>query len=449
MLLLVLLSLLALLSAPLRVVAAEPPHCVGCMNGMPMDGCPIPQQCGYLPILCVGCSSGKSVLCPNPDWCAGIDCTNAHCKDGEPTASCPDPGTCNFEPIPCIGCVPGLSRNGCPRPELCANNMTTYPCIDCMDMYMPLCPNATMCTLPGPMPPPFTPVDPGSLQCIDCMAGMAMPQCPYPELCLGNDDYCPMAMYFGVSADTCVLFHEWHVTRGAQWAGVFFAVLLLAFLREALSVWRVHRAFCHRCEETLRRMYLRDPAAAAKIGVQVPGATREGGSGSVAMASPGGEEARVNNNSSPSASTAPYQAISMSASSPSSSSLSSSSPRPLSGPRSNLVLQLSDSVYYTLSLALGYLLMLLIMTYNVGLCVMVVLCCGFCHFVCNYAYHTAVRHKQARRVQTLIAQFQAVAKFSGSANGEPLLSGGALSEGRRAPVTGGDHCCDDINFDDI
>jgi len=119
-------------------------------------------------------------------------------------------------------------------------------------------------------------------------------------------------------------------------------------------------------------------------------------------------------------------------------------------PASDVWLAFTDAAYYTVSLGLGYLLMLLFMTYNVWLCLLVLLGCGLSHFLCNYLYIVRVRRRCAVQTRAQVAQFQAVSSSSGSATaaaGQPEL-GIANLDSRPAP-TGGDHCCDDIDFDNI
>ena len=307
--------------------------------------------------------------------------------------------------------------------------------MNCMEgMAMPYCPNATACMGPGPVPPPPTP---SGLQCIDCMAGMAMPQCPFPELCdLSNS--CTMNMYFGVDSGFCVFLKEWRVSDAAQWAAAFFGILFLCFLREALTVWRVHQNMSQRQNDRLRRMYARDPATARRVGVDVRSLTSDSTpapepASSVALGSskyPGVQrsEPLLNNASGVASESGP-----------------ASSPavlRSLPAAHSETLLLLLESIYYLFSLVLAYLLMLLIMTYNVQICLLVVCGCAFAHFTCNLLYQRLVRRQSVAAVRALTVEFQRAQR-----------EGGAVQQGDQAdkiiayaPPTGGDHCCDDIDF---
>jgi hypothetical protein len=257
------------------------------------------------------------------------------------------------------------------------------------------------------------------------------PGCPNPDLC-PDTATCTMRMYFGVGGDTCLFLKSWSVGNGAQWVGAFFAIMFLAFMRELVGVWRIHRVFMRKQEDSLRRMYLKDPSAAAKLGVLV-----RGGEG-VAMASSGNAKStQALTRDQIGASDSAYHALGR-----------SPSPVPLSGAQSDVALQVFDTLYYTASLILGYLLMLLIMTYNTWVCLLVVLGCASAHFLCNFIYITSIRRRNATRVRGLVAQFQEQSRIGGGA--VQVQAGGVTAAlTQPAPPTGGDHCCDDINFDDI
>lgn len=462
-------GLALVMCALLPTFAMEAPHCQNCMDGMPMTGCLIPQQCGYKPIMCVNCMDGMAMpQCPDAKWCTGIDCSKMQCIDGQPTPTCPDPGTCGFAPIPCVGCVPGVFRFGCPRADWCAQNQTTFPCIDCMSsMAMPLCPNATACLGAGTRPTPTPPTPTPGPQCEGCMAGMAMPNCPNPDLCVLTSS-CTMLSVFGTSSSVCVFLADWGVSNAAQWVATFFGVLMLAFLREGLSVWRLHRNFSRKQEDNLRRMYARDSLTAAKLGVAVapsslassnPNAgssVAQSGSSTIAM---GGVVVK----------NGPFVAVNNPGANPIAATGSSSSqlhsltrdrmdsdyralppaspngPRPLPRPESDIVLHFFDSFYYLLSLTLGYLLMLLVMSYNLWLCLLTVGCCFLAHFISNYVYFAWWRRKKMHAVRSLVHEFVDAQKEGGRAN---IEAGGFVIDAD-APPTGGDHCCEDINYDDI
>lgn len=335
-----------------------------------------------------------------------------------------------------------MFRWQCPRAEWCTGgmNMTTPPCMDCMaGMAMPYCANATQCLGAGPLPP----VDPtpSPLQCSGCMAGMAMPGCPDPDACGFGDSSCTMQMVFGASSKTCIFLARWGISDTASWFAALFGILLLAFLREGLQVYRVHRAFAKKQKDNLARMYHRDPSVAARMGhAQEQGQGQHKGQlelGPTGTGAPG-----------------EYHALSATPVS------SHSSP-------SVFIAHLIESTYYFLSLVLGYLLMLLIMTYNVGVCLIVVGGCFFAHFLCTYLYDTRWRPRCIAKARREVEEFTAMSRSMGAAGSSAsaaaansAMGAGAPSSSRTAPgagvvvegvapVTGGDHCCDDINFDDI
>jgi hypothetical protein len=110
--------------------------------------------------------------------------------------------------------------------------------------------------------------------------------------------------------------------------------------------------------------------------------------------------------------------------------------------------------------------MLLIMTYNIGMCLMVVLLCGLMHFACNYGYVRGVRRPNAERMRQMAKQFSnacaassavsAAGASGGAADvlgaasvGGATVNGSLMDGSARMPVTAGDHCCEEINFDDI
>jgi hypothetical protein len=75
-------------------------------------------------------------------------------------------------------------------------------------------------------------------------------------------------------------------------------------------------------------------------------------------------------------------------------------------PESPLAMQLFDSFYYGLSLVLGYLLMLAIMSYNVRVCLITVFGCVLCHALCNYFYLTSWKRKYMTKVRKIAEEIQ-------------------------------------------
>ena len=374
--------------------------------------------------------------CPNATWCQGIDCSHAstECEDGIRTANCPDPGTCGYDPIPCIGCVPGLYRYACPHPEWCYSNMTTPPCMDCMvGMAMPYCPNATACMGKGPQPPP--PPPPTPLQCDGCMIGMPMPGCPYPDLC--PSDPCTMQMLFGASSETCLFLYSWHVTNGAQWLGAFAAILLLAILREGLSVWRVHKHLVTKQEDNLRRLQRSGADGSDNTKCQTDDAH--------ALASPSTLATGHQNLAQPLLLEPQTKPMAQQASVNYNNNANGNFFDVPAAPDSDLTLHFFDSFYYFWSLIFGYLLMLVIMSYNIWLCLMVVGSCFICHFLCNYLYHSIYKRRYLHRIRCKVQEWHLIHK---QLNQSVRDSSGVIIDGPTKPASG-DHCCDDIAFDDI
>jgi hypothetical protein len=83
-----------------------------------------------------------------------------------------------------------------------------------------------------------------------------------------------------------------------------------------------------------------------------------------------------------------------------------------------------DSLHYLFSLAFGYLLMLLIMTYNVWVCLLVLGACAFWHLTLHWCLEHRWKPAHARQSQ-LAKHIQ-----------------------ERAAPTSGEHCCDDLALDE-
>lgn len=118
----------------------------------------------------------------------------------------------------------------------------------------------------------------------------------------------------------------------------------------------------------------------------------------------------------------------------------------MSPPPSDLWLHLSDSLYYALSLTLAYLLMLVFMTYHVGMCLLVVGGCFLAHFGFNYAYHTRWRRSYQRRVRRRVQSWSE--QMPGAGLNAAADERAVVLNTDSKPTTG-DHCCDDLDFDDI
>ena len=344
-----------------------------CMPGMPMDGCQDPGACGFRPTACNGCIVGKSTAgCPNPQWCTACadpaKCPPHNtppcwkCKSGESTRDCPNSTDCGLlPPSPsCVGCVVNGSTAGCPNVTVCGGH-ATFPCLGCVaDSVTQGCPDPSWCNLApacfgcttaitGNVGCP-NPVACGvavSLPCINCMEGMYMDTCPFPQLCPagGNSSAgsCPMSMAFSVSSSVCVLLSSWYVQDAAQWTLLVLGVLMLAVTREFFVVHRQHRARVRRLDSIDQTISATDNAQALS--------SDDHGAGSERF-----HEAWP------------------------------SSTRGAALPPLVPVALLEDCAYYAITVACAYLLMLLVMTYNVALFLLVVALSAVAHLVIKVAF---------------------------------------------------------------
>jgi hypothetical protein len=90
-----------------------------------------------------------------------------------------------------------------------------------------------------------------------------------------------------------------------------------------------------------------------------------------------------------------------------------------------------DSIFYTVSVILSYLIMLLIMTYNVGICVLVVLSCGLSHFVVTYSFVRYYRNCKAKGTRP------------DTKDSDVRLE----ADNNQVRTINADHCCENIDFD--
>lgn len=389
-----------------------------CMPGMPMDGCQDPGACGLQPTACKGCIVGKSTAgCPEPEWCTA--CSNLakcpphdtppcwKCKLGESTRDCPDPTQCGLLPS-CVGCVVNGSTPGCPNATVCGGK-ATFPCLGCVAGSVTKdCPDPSWC---GLTPACFgcgtaitgnvgcpNPVACGatlSLPCVNCMEGMYMDTCPFPQLCPANGNSassCPMSMAFSASSSVCVLLSSWYVQDAAQWVLLVLGVLALALTREFLVVYRQHNA-------RVRRLGSDNGDKAAPL---LPNS---------------------------------YTSSHLSASTPSSLRLSAST----------LSVTVADCAYYAVTVACAYLLMLLVMTYNVALFLLVVVLSAVAHLLIKVGF--AAYWRSTTR--------GAVARNGGWSNELPAMTPTATGTGGSyvtpLPVddvkAASDPCCADVDAD--
>jgi hypothetical protein len=369
-----------------------------------------------------------------------------------------------------VGCVVSEFRYQCPHPEWCVSlNTSTLPCINCNTVpWSPLCPNATLCLGPGEraiVPTPPMPV----IECIDCMSGMPMPHCQFPALCPVTSE-CPMSMYFGASNDTCLLLEQWKVGTVGQWIGAIIGILLLALIREFISIYRIHRVGARKQQNLLRKLYItlcnnnstnisfsststnlrpnhlsdKEPVALQRS----PLISDVGGSaGSVIVTSGNGNNNKGNNNENINLRQhlLNHNIIEDSKDSNNEFFL------PM---ESDFSIHFYESIYYFFSLLFGYLLMLIIMTYNIYLCLTVIIECGLMHFICNFYYYSIYKKKYLFRIRQLVADLNS---NYGNNNKNISIKDSMIKAPANAllvdssPSTqpaNGDHCCDDMMFED-
>ena len=193
-----------------------------------------------------------------------------------------------------------------------------------------------------------------------------------------------MASVFQASSSVCVLLSGWYVSGAAQWLLLALFVAALAGAREFLVVYRQHRARHRRAAQS------EASEASRPVSAMLP-ATKKSTSSVVSLSEP-----LTGSSHSVTGAALPHSHVgfhtdrfsdeysaSHSAAQPSLSSLSRL-PSLLSS--DDVGHAAVDSGVYLLTLALGYVLMLLVMTYNVPLCALVVLLSATAHFAVNLGF---------------------------------------------------------------
>lgn len=210
---------------------------------------------------------------------------------------------------------------------------------------------------PDPYPCGYKP------SCIDCMSDMAMPQCPSPSACTASRHQCPMPSTFTISSTTCIWFNSLYITTTSDWMLCILLIFSVALIREYLVIYRTYRI--------QTRHNIKRKSSSTQSPRNAPPSTL-----------------LINNNFND----IYYNNIEF-----------------------NCMAQTIDSMLYGLSLFISYMLMLLFMTYNVAVCVILVLSCTISHLIVSYtAYSSNIgTHNRINNNRINIAQ--------------------------------ADHCCDDIN----
>jgi hypothetical protein len=244
------------------------------------------------------------------------------------------------------------------------------------------------------------------------MAGMPMPHCPSPEQCGVRDTTaCLMSVVFSASGRTCLFFSAWHIdSDAAQWLLAIVGIWLLAFLREGLTIYRIWAAMVRRQGDGRKKDLLDASSHLSVSSVPLeasPAAAIQGRSTALRqpLVSASGNPSDAHGDDQSSGSSADVVV----------------SP----APPSSFSMLACDSLHYLMSLAFGYLLMLLIMTYNVWVCFLVLAGCAFWHLTLHWCLEHRWKPAHARRSQLGQQRIQ-----------------------ERAAPTSGEHCCDDLALDE-
>ena len=283
-----------------------------------------------------------------------------------------------------------------------------------------------------------------------------MDGCLYPDVCpavAGSpadgsvSQSCPMSMFFTHSSDVCVLLQAWRVHSLVQWLLLAVAVLAVAVCRELLIAHRQHRARQRRAEqvEAKRRLVLQADVRShpTKAQPSTSSSASSSSSSSTALAMGGLSSPLMDDERRP----WPHDAL---GSASTSASASSSAPLSLWSTLlwSDVWVSLCDGVSYALSLLLAYVLMLLVMTYNVALIGLVVLASSAAH-VCVCLAFTALWRRE-------------VEERGRQAEAEALDTAGSAEAGGRLPVStalllvqqssealkaASDPCCNDLDME--
>lgn len=301
-----------------------------------------------------------------------------------------------------------------------------------------------------------------------------MPECPNPIACgvtpvpddphnHNSDTSCPMYTSFTLSYDTCLLFSYCHLQQPADWIYGAVAIWCLCFLREYTSIHRLYRIRQRRLTSgsaandtdtasasALKRKHsdiLKSGSNALQSSHSIYHAVDNSNKSSSTAGSGSSGNASINNRTSatsnhPTSSSATANTdVRLSAPLLSSSNDSSNGNRDgTSSTQSHRhrhdvvssrdqtlpITVLIDSMLYGVSLTLSYLVMLLFMTYNIGVCLMVVLSCTGSYGILTYIY--------TRRYHTV----SSVKKDNGDKHRDEYDDNTVAP-----PIVNADHCCDD------
>jgi Sec-independent protein translocase protein TatA len=172
-------------------------------------------------------------------------------------------------------------------------------------------------------------------------------------------DVCPMSMVFHAQGPTCLLFSGWPVETAGHYILAALAIFLLALTRELVALFRAFREAVRTSAKQVQQMEQQQQRQMEKVGAEADAAAlAERASPDSAVAAFSSRE-----NHHPSHPSRPLF--------------------PASVTRAQLRWQSIDSVLFVGHLGLGYLLMLLVMTFQVYLFILV-LCSSF-------LVHTLVR----------------------------------------------------------
>ncbi len=213
-----------------------------------------------------------------------------------------------------------------------------------------------------------------------------------PGTGMGDDMNMGMNMWFTWSRWTTVLFESFDVYRTSEWALAALAIFAMALGREALAIWRVHRRRIRVNQLRARRAELtkddKKSTSSSYTHVFHPAAFQT--QTTQPLLQEQHHETQTNNSCAIESNT---QCI---------------------------LNQLLDSFYYGGSVVLGYFLMLIIMSYNSGLFIVVVVSIFLAHFILHSLYYMYMVP---------------------SGDAKQTINGIDVS---LLPVLSGDHCCPEV-----
>ena len=222
-----------------------------------------------------------------------------------------------------------------------------------------------------------------------------------------------MSMVFHSSSTVCVLLSGWYVSSALQWLVLALFVAALAGLREFMLVYRQHRA-------RQRRLHQIELREAATHDTAKPAPTAPSSSDPVSLSWPSSPVRSSRRTADESNS---HHFALLDSGDDTSSALSTSLARqPPALSWADVSNASVNSAIYLLSVLLAYVLMLLVMTYNVPLCALVVLLSAVAHLLVNLSFTAWWRRD---------AQLRLARRMNHARDGEADVNVGAQSQRRQ------------------